>query len=133
MVNASLPVDKAIDDGCTHLVAVLTRPWGHRDRFNRLLAMWIRYRLRGYSEVYRHAFLREYQTYNAALDLLASGGQRLATWAIAPAPGEFRRRQRRGQRAGLYRAAREGAVRVGRLFGAEPERVKVPELGASLA
>ncbi len=127
MVRASLPVAKAIDDGCTHLLALLTRPWGHRDRYSRSLALWIKLRLRSYPEAYRRAFLEEYRTYNAALEVVADGGGRLVTWAIAPAPGELVVKNGEVDSQRLRRAAHEGAVRVARMFGGDPREVVLPD------
>jgi len=88
-VTAGLPLPKALERECTHLVCLLTRPRGYRKRRRWWIAPYEWLRLRSYPADYRQAFRRRIDTYNQALDRLESGDGPPYTLVVAPGPADF--------------------------------------------
>lgn len=89
MVAAAIPVEKALEDGCTHIVALLTRPRGYRKEASSSFALIERLRLLKYPAPYRKAYRSRHTTYNAALDRLYSETAELSTLVFAPEPSDY--------------------------------------------
>ncbi|MBN2431651.1 MAG: patatin family protein [Acidobacteria bacterium] len=111
-VTAGLPLPKALERGCTHLLCLLTRPRGYRKRRQWWAAPYQWLRLRRYPTAYRQAFRERIVAYNRALDLLQSGTGTTATLIIAPAPDDFFIRNAETDPTRLHRAAAESFRRV---------------------
>ncbi len=84
-INASLPIDKAIEEGCTHIVVVPTRIWGHREPIpNPFWTSYFMWMIRNFGKEYKKAFFRRHDVYNRQLELAAGGGDRYKTLVVAP-------------------------------------------------
>lgn len=85
MIGAAIPIQKAIDEGCTGIVVCLTQPWGYRKKSASFLKKSFEHlRLSKYSEAYRRRYFERSVLYNDALDLAASGGGRVNTLVFSP-------------------------------------------------
>ncbi len=70
-VANALPIDEAIDAGCTDILVLLTRPEGYRKKSsNGVAKMYERIRMRDYSGDFMKAYFRRDEKYNASLDTI---------------------------------------------------------------
>ncbi len=84
-VNAALPIKKALDEGCTHVVVVPTQPWGYKKtRPGRLSGLYNSWRIRKLGNGYKQHFARRYDSYNEALRLAEFGSEKFHTLVLAP-------------------------------------------------
>lgn len=83
----AIPYDKAISDGCTHIICLLTRPPEYRKRHTWLAKALETLRLAHLPAAYRKAYFERDRTYSALLDrlYLGEGGLRVPTWIVHPA------------------------------------------------
>ncbi|MFC1672663.1 patatin-like phospholipase family protein [Pseudomonadota bacterium] len=84
-VRAAIPIQKAIDEGCTDIVVVPTQPWGYRKTPSGWLSrMYSKWRIRNYSDAYKAAYASRREHYNHALELAEHGGDGFRTLVLTP-------------------------------------------------
>jgi len=83
-IHAGIPILKAIEDGCTHVVTVLTRERTYRRRPSKLMVALEQLRMRPYGKEYREAFFSGVEIYNQAMELVFSDHSPCANLVIAP-------------------------------------------------
>ena len=90
MIDSGVPIRKAIEEGCTHVVALLTRAHGYRKKSTPVIKSIesIILSLRNYSQQYKEAFFSRVKTYNDDLDSLYSL-EKDRTLIIAPEKTDF--------------------------------------------
>lgn len=82
----SVPYDKAVADGCTHLVCLLTRPRHYRKKHSRASDWFESLRLINSTRAFREAYLHRGRHYNRVLDQIYLGSNMaIPTLAIHPA------------------------------------------------
>ena len=125
MLKAGIPMQKAVEDGCTHITALLTRPHETRKKFSlKLAALEYMLRLRNFSMDYRVSYFSRASYYNEAISLIYSQQERdYATLAIAPDFKDFTVMNAERNPGKLKRAAKESLYRVAKVFGADKDSV----------
>jgi len=84
----AIPYDRALADGCTHIICLLTRPRGYRKNRNGFLSgLFSRLRLSHHTRDYRAAFIHSEADYNALLDRL-HGGKDLPVPTLVVSPAD---------------------------------------------
>lgn len=73
-IGDAIPYHRAIADGCTHVICLLTRPHGYQKNRDHLSnKLFYRLRLAHHSKEYRKAFIDSDKHYNDLLDYLHNG------------------------------------------------------------
>jgi predicted patatin/cPLA2 family phospholipase len=119
-----IPVPIAEEDGCTHILALLTRPDNTPRRATRLDRWYVLPRLRRLSPALAARYADRSGPYSALLDRISRGRgplDRADVLAIRPAPPEVNKLERDGTR--LLEAAHHGFDAVVEAFGKRPIRV----------
>lgn len=70
LINDGIPIEKAIKDGCTHIVVLLTREYGFRKKETFIVSLLENLRLINYSKQYKAAFKERIEKYNKSLDFI---------------------------------------------------------------
>ena len=118
-----IPVPIAEEDGCTHILALLTRPRDTPRRSTRLDRWYVQPRLRRLSPALAARYADRRGPYAELLERLSRGRgplDRAEVLAIRPAPPEVSKLERDGTR--LREAARRGFDAVVEAFGKRPIR-----------
>jgi predicted patatin/cPLA2 family phospholipase len=70
LVSAPIPYDKAVVEGATHVICLLTRPPSYRKQSRFLFSLAERLRLLGHTKEYLRAYFRRHLIYNSLLERL---------------------------------------------------------------
>lgn len=85
-IGDALLFDKAVDDGCTHIICLLTRPQNYRKgKGNVLSRIFKKLRLLHRTSAYRQAFFEAEHRYNEVLDRIYSANNQVPTLVVCPA------------------------------------------------
>jgi len=123
MLRAGIPLERAVELGCSHILCLLTRPRGYRKHreWSQTLLEWAQ--LRHYSRPYREAYRNRAAHYNRILDRIWSPDPTgPAILAIAPARAELALANGETDPAMLRRAVAEAHARIERVLGNEPRQ-----------
>jgi len=85
-IGCAIPYDRAVRDGCTHIICLLTRPNGYRKGGKGSFTRFIRsLRLAHHTQEYRKAYAESERSYNRLLDkLYGSAPLPVPTMVICP-------------------------------------------------
>lgn len=122
---ASIPIEPAIEDGCTHMVVLPTSMPETRDSVGLVERIYGFFRMGDYPKAFRDAFSRRAEFYNATVDQLYGAGYGRPTMIIAPRDPENVPRNSETNPEVLVAAAEASLRRIERAFGAEPGATKL--------
>jgi len=70
-VANSLPIKEAIQDGCTDILVLLTRPQSYRKSLsNKLIKIYEKYRLNSFSKEFKEQYFMRHIKYNESMDII---------------------------------------------------------------
>lgn len=119
----SIPVERAIADGCTDILVLLTRPAGYRKSPAPRVVRWRERRvLRKFGEPFVEAYFNRYRTYNASLDIVfgrTPPDRPVNIAVICPGPGDRMVGRITTDTARLRQVAVDSIHRTARAFGFE--------------
>lgn len=126
MINDGIPLLPAIREGCTHIVCLLTRPFGYRKTCNTLFKLIENIRLRSYSSSYIESFHSRQAKYNAVQDMIEGNSvSGVDIISIAPHPEDFMVKNGEIDREKLTRAAVSAVRRACIALGFDSNEVRM--------
>ncbi|MBC7189716.1 patatin family protein [Candidatus Aerophobetes bacterium] len=121
-ISCPIPICEAIEDGCTDILVVLTRPKGYKPEFSKtFFDFYVRARIKRYGERFYRIFLERSKIYRERLSIINGEkkvGRKVNILAIFPGTS-FRVKRTTKRKALLKAAAIEGGIKTLRIFGRE--------------
>ncbi|HMD80349.1 MAG TPA: hypothetical protein VKE92_03515, partial [Anaerolineales bacterium] len=125
LINDAIPLDRALDAGCTDLVLLLTRTSGYKKSigFTERLLGWLQ--TRHLSNAYRAMFLTQGTRYNALLDRISAGQVSCESLLVLRPTQEGMIQNGEARPDRVRHAARCGLSVVARTFKSSPDKLRL--------